>query len=63
MVRATNCEDKSLYLYLQNYTIEYILIYYHCIVVLILFCRWNVINSLTLYGWNHKSYREQSDAI
>ena len=62
-VGVTNCEDKSLYFYLQNYTLKYILIYYHCTIVLILFCCWNVINSLTLYGWSHKSYKEQSDAI
>ena len=61
--RVTNCEDKSLYFYLQNYTFKYILIYYHCTVVLILFCYWNVISSLTLYGWNHKSYKEQSDVV
>ena len=49
--------------YLQNYTIKYILIYYHYTVVLILFYHWNVISSLTLYSWSHKSYKEQSDAI
>ena len=47
---ATSCEDKSLYFYLQNYIIRYVLIYYHFTVVLILFYCWNVINSLTLYG-------------
>ena len=61
--RVTNCEDKLLYFYLQNYTFKYILIYYHCTVVLILFCYWNVISSLTLYGWSHKSYKEQSDVV
>ena len=33
--RVTNCEDKSLYFYLQNYIVEYILIHYHCITGLI----------------------------
>ena len=63
IAEATNYEDKSLYFYLQNYTIEYILIYYHCTVVLILFCCLNVISLLTLYGWSHKSYKEQSDVV
>ena len=49
--------------YFQNYTIEYVLIYYHCTVVLILFCHWNVISSLTLYNWSYKSYKEQSDVV
>ena len=60
---ATNYEDKSLFFYLQNYTIEYTLIYYHCTIAFILFCCWNVISSLTLYGWSHKSYKEQSYAV
>ena len=38
MAGATNYEDKSLDFYLQNYTIEYILIHYHSTVVLILLC-------------------------
>ena len=56
MVGATHYDDKSLYFYLQIYTIEYILIHYHCITRLMLLYCWNVINPLMLYGWSHKPY-------
>ena len=50
MAEATNYENKSLYLYFYILIIEYILFYYHCTIVLILLCRWNVISLPILYG-------------
>ena len=58
MAGAINYENKSLYLYFYILIIEYILFYYHCTIVLILLCRWNVISLPILYGWSHKSYKE-----
>jgi len=55
--QTTNYKDKSLYFYLQNYIIEYILIHYHCIVGLMLLCHWNVIRPLMLYNWSQTPYK------